>query len=88
MSLMDRIVFKDYLQQSTDERLELILRIQSLRINALEESRIKKGGRTKSASRNIKKRGGRVKDPTAALTKALKGLTSAQIARLKESYGI
>lgn len=88
MSLMDRIIFKDYLQQDTSERLKLITRIQSLRINALEESRLKKGGKTKSAQRNLAKRGKKVKDPTAALTKALKGLSPAAIAKLKESYGL
>lgn len=88
MALMDRIIFKDYLQQDTFEQLELITRIQALRVNALEESRIKKGGKTKSAKRNLAKRGKAVKDPTAALTKALKGLSPAAIAKLKASYGL
>lgn len=88
MSLMDRIICKDYLSQDASERLALITRIQSLRVNALEESRVKKGGRTKSAAKNLAKRGKKVKDPTAALTKALKGLSPAAIAKLKASYGL
>lgn len=88
MTLMGRIVFKDYLSQDTSERLTLINRIQRLRVTALEESRIKKGGKTKSAAKNLAKRGKKIPDPTAALTKALKGLSPAAIAKLKESYGV
>lgn len=88
MTLMDRIIFKDFLNQSEEEQLSLITRIQELRTTALAESRIKKGGLTKSARKNLTKRGKLPKDHKAELSKEISKLTPGQLSKLKESYGL
>jgi hypothetical protein len=78
---MDRIPITNYPDLPLPTRLERVL-------NALEESRIKKGGKTKSAKKNLAKRGVKVKDPTSDLLKALGKMSPEQLARIKASYGI
>lgn len=85
---MDRIIFKDFLSQSSTERLDLIRNVQALRTNALEESRTKKGRQTKSARRNAKKRGIKSKDDSATLLKLLKSLPPDKVAAIKEAYDL
>lgn len=86
--LMKRIKFKDFLNQDDDQREELIRGIQQLRMSVLEEARLDKGRATKSATKNKKKRGVKVKDPSKDLAKLMKKLSPAQIKKIKEAYSV
>lgn len=87
MSLMDRIKVKPFLTFTYSEKLDLIKSVQQMRINSLEEARTKKArGRTKSAIKNLKKRGKTVVDPAKVAEKAMAKLTPMQIKKLMEMY--
>ncbi len=87
MPLMDRIKITDFLSLSTEDQLSLVQEIQLKRVSSLAASRLKpvrKQGRAKGGKNRTKK----PKDPLAAAAAVLKKLSSAQIAAIKESYGI
>ena len=87
MSLMDRIKIKDFLSYTGAEKLCFITKLRMLRTNALEEARNKKGKLTKSAKKNLRKRGKKVSDPKAAALRALASLSPKQLANIKEIFG-
>jgi hypothetical protein len=82
---MDRIKLRDWTQQTHDEKLEKLLSIRALRASEKEASRLKRGGLTKSATRNLAKRG---KDPTKAAKTALGKLTPEQIAAIASKLNL
>lgn len=79
MSLMQRIQVLDWLSKTQQEKHDQISALQGLRLSSMAESRIKKGGVTRSAIKNTLKRG---VDPTAKAKAALAKLSPEQLAAL------
>lgn len=71
MPLMERIIFDHFLLKDHQAQVDQITTLRFLRVNEIEESRTKARGITKSAVKNLIKRGKTVVDPTEALRKLL-----------------
>ena len=85
-SLMERIKVKSFLSYSTNEKLQLIQSVRSIRSTALEQARIKKSkGRTKSATKNLIKKG-KIIDPAKTALAALSKLTPAQLEKITNMF--
>ncbi len=90
--LMDRVYCHDFLSMTEREQIQMIERIRGIRTSALAAAQIKSQRVTKSAIKNISKRSGTakgkkmMKDPTKAAVKALKNLSSEQLAALIKSF--
>jgi len=84
MALMDRIKIKHYLQHTITEQTKMIEDLQQLRITDQIEARAMKATTTKSARKNKRKRGKKVKDPKAALQKLFSQLTQNEIQSLNK----
>ena len=83
---MNRIKIKSFLNFSLPEKVEKITTIQKLRMTSLEEARTKKAkGRTKSATKNLKRRKKSI-NPKADAIKALDKLTPLQQAKLARMF--
>ena len=84
MPLMDRIKVNPFLSWTSLDKIVFIESLQLRRSNALEKARLEKTkARTKSATKNLKKKGKTVVDPKAAAIAALNKLTPSQIEKMK-----
>ncbi len=87
MPLMDRIKVTPYHTLHHADRLDQITTLQALRLNIQEEERLKQSkAPTKSAKRNLAKRGKKVKDPKAEALKLLKKMSPKQIEEIRRLY--
>lgn len=86
MPLMERIQIRSFLERTIAERVEQIRTLQELRAQNIKEAREKKT-RAKPATKTKAKQASRKKDLTT-LKKALAGMSPAQIALLKQQYGL
>jgi hypothetical protein len=71
INLMSRIKVESFLQKSAIDQYDQIKKLQTLRILSLEEARASKRTVTRSAAKNLAKRGKIVKDPTAMMISTL-----------------
>jgi hypothetical protein len=84
---MSRIKVKNFLAFTPEEKLTLIRKVRTLREHALADARVKKcGGKTKSATANLIKRGKPVKDQSALILKTLKTLNPAALAKIQSMF--
>lgn len=92
LDIMRRIKIPPFNELTNGELVNKISFIQSLREQSLAESRIKKGGQTKSAVKNQLKQGKKVKDPATDLAKLLQSMTKTQrdnfLAKLKGGMNV
>lgn len=87
MTLMSRIKVRSFLTKTVSEQQEQIELLRALRTNSLEEARQARSTVTKSARKNLAKRGRKSKDPQAELLKLLER-NPAEAARLAETLGL
>jgi len=86
--IMKRIKITTFSKLPFEDQLNRIVALQKLREQSLAESRIKKGRQTKSAKKNLAKRGKKVQDPAKDLLKLIKKMPPKErLAFLTEMKG-
>ena len=79
MSLMSRIKVTSFLNFSHERKVELIKSIQFLRVNAIEESKIKKAGKMTKTQRKIRKKKGKLNNTKSKAIAALAKLSPEEL---------